>query len=456
MRIDPASLALATAVLMLSACGGSSSGGGGGDSEPPVDARSCQEAFDPDKIGLAGQSCAPLSGTLCPTLSYGDPDDQVPPPRGELIPCDGVTVTEHEVTVTGVDAPVRYLAVRSSTVAPESLYLQLHYLNASIETHVNQLRLMELAKARKVFLVVPQAPALGASLPIPDTIFVPGLLNLPGLELISLPGLDLTGALINGFLPELTSSELLNLDGIGQAFRRWPNNYRSEPIDDFVVLLDEVLADARTRFITEYPGITADPLYVGGLSNGGAMSYFYGCARRNQVAAIIATGANLAETAMEDCPALPAVIMGGTNDAVAPYGGFIPNTPGSVPGVEIPGIGSGLLPLAALLPGDPVGGPPEIYADFRAESDCVGSDVTRQLGPSSTPGDNVTTVFTYTNNCIGGTRMYLVTAINGGHTWPGQDNDTFGLNFTVFGGIPRNWDASIYGYDLLKLAAGNP
>ncbi|MGQ0621536.1 MAG: hypothetical protein ACT4QA_16720 [Panacagrimonas sp.] len=353
-------------------------------------------------------------------------------------------ITEHEVTVGDLE-PTRYLAIRSSTAQPESVYLQLHYLNGRIEVHANQLRLAELAKVRNVLIIVPQALPLGSSLPLPGTVVIPalgGVLDLPGLPL-------------NAFLPDLSSLDLITsgLGSLGDGFRRWPNNYRLEPVDKFVMLLDGVVADARTRFTAE-----ALPLYVGGYSNGAAMSYFYGCARADRVAAIIATGANLAQSAQDECPALPAVIMGGTRDAIAPYGGLIPNSDGLLS--EIPLLsGLGALPLDGLLGdllSDPVEGPPEIYADFKAESGCTGPDRTASLPPSDESGDRITTNFVYNDTCAGGKRMYFVTMVNGGHTWPGQDNDTAGLNFSLFGAIARNWDATIYGYDLLRLASGNP
>lgn len=441
MRLILASALLASVVSVLCGCGNGSSGhssdgdggGGGGDPVP----KSCKESFSPDKLA-AGEDCAPIAGELCPSIHYSGED----PPRGESIPCDGVLITEHMVTI-GDFGPTRYLAIRSGTGVPESVYLQLHYLNGRIEVHANQLRLAELAKARNVLIIVPQAPPLGSSLPLPGTVVVPalgGLLDLPGLPL-------------NGFLPDLSALDLLTtgLGSVGAGFRRWPNNYRLEPVNEFVTLLDEVVADARTRF-----DASALPLYVGGYSNGAAMAFFYGCARADRVAAIITTGANLAQSAQDECPALPAVIMGGTHDAIAPYGGLIPDSLGQLP--EIPLLnGMGALPLEGFLGdllSDPVEGPPEVYADFKAESGCTGPDLMATLPP--TDDTRITTNFLYNNTCAGGKRMYLVTLVNGGHTWPGQDNDTAGLNVSLFGAIARNWDATIYGYDLLRLAAGNP
>lgn len=443
MRLSLASVLLASVFSLISACGGSSSGGGdddgGGD---PVGSRSCQEAFDPDKI-TAGQDCTPVAGDLCPTIHYSGE----PAPGGESIPCEGVLITEHEVAIEGYADPIRYLAIRSSSAQPESMYLQLHYLNGKIEIHANQLRLTELAKARNVLIIVPQAPPLGSSLPVPGTIVIPdlgGLLDLP-----EIPGLPL-----NGFLPDLSGLDLVtpDLSSVGASFRRWPNNYQLEPVDEFVTLLDQVVADARTRF-----SAGTLPLYVGGYSNGAAMSFFYGCARPDQVAAIITVGANMAQALRDDCPALPAVIMGGTNDAIAPYGGLVPNSGGLLPEIPLPS-GLGAIPLDAILGdlvADPVAGPPEIYADFKVENGCTGPDLSASLPPSGETGDDITTNFLYNESCSNGKRLYLVTMVNGGHTWPGQDNDTAGLNFSLFGAIARNWDATIYGYDLMKLAAGN-
>lgn len=445
VRLPLASLLLASVFALISACGGGSSSGGdddGGGGGGPVGSRSCQEAFDPDKIG-AGEDCTPVAGEFCPTIHYSGE----PAPSGASIPCEGVQITEHEVTVDGFADPIRYLAIRPSSGQPESMYLQLHYLNGKIEVHANQLRLTELAKARNVLIIVPQAPPLGSSLPLPGTIVIPdlgGLLDLPGI-----PGLPL-----NGFLPDLSGVDLVtpDLGSVGASFRRWPNNYQLEPVEEFVGLLDGVVADARSRF-----SAGSLPLYVGGYSNGAAMSYFYGCARPGEVAAIITVGANMAKSLSDDCPALPAVIMGGTNDAIAPYGGLVPNSDGLLPEIPLPS-GLGAIPLDGILGdliADPVAGPPEIYADFKTENGCTGADRNASLPPTDDTGDRITTNFLYNESCANGTRLYLVTMVNGGHTWPAQDNDTAGLNFSLFGAIARNWDATIYGYDLMKLAAGN-
>ncbi|MGQ0700752.1 MAG: hypothetical protein ACT4PZ_21235 [Panacagrimonas sp.] len=396
------------AVLALSGCGGGSSGsgggnGGGGGSNTP---KTCQESFDPARIPL-GDDCSPVAGEFCPTVHYGD----ATPSRDVPIPCTGITITRHAFSGGGFDS--EYLAIRAAGGSPESVYMQLHYLGGDIGTHTNQLRLSELAKARNVLIIVPQAPSIISSLPLPGTLT--GLLSG---TLASLLGIVLPELPFNPFLPELSPAELLG--PLGDAIPRWPNTF-DENVDDYVALLDNAVADARSRFAL--PDV---PLFVGGLSNGGPMSVFYACKRPNAVAAIEPVGVNVPRSALDVCPAFAAVVVNGTRDVIAPYNGNL---------------------LGA--------GPADMYADFKLASGCLpGNEFTSTIPAASNDEDQITVVFKYTGACTGGKRQFLVTLEGAGHNWPSQDVDPLLGDINLLGGIARNWDATIYGYDLMKLAAG--
>jgi hypothetical protein len=379
------------AALLLSACGSNNSSFDDDDGSPggPIDTdtRSCQAAFDLAKAS-EGKDCSPVAGTYCPSIHYSGE----PPPRGALIPCDGVTITEVPISAGGFDT--KYLAVRRTSGTPKAVVMNLHYLGAPINVNTNQLRLAELAVSRDVLVLVPQAPNITS-------------LMLPPLTL------DLPTGLLNPFVPDLVLPGLNTLS-------RWPNNSTLEPVGPFEELLDAVVADGRAKF-----GGNGTPLYVSGYSDGGVMAAFYACDRPGIVEAVLVSAANLQETAADACPAIAAVLVHGTNDVLAPYDG----TPPFVIGVE------------------------EIYDTFKVTNGCGADRAASIAGEGSAGGTPIN--FVYTDPCVSGNRLFLVTAVNGGHTWPAQDDDTAGLDFNTFGTIPRNWDATIYGYDLMKLAAGN-
>ncbi len=236
---------------------------------PPPSSHSCAAAFEPSKVS-SGDDCAPKSGGYCPQGNNGLVVLQTNP-----IPCDGVTVSSHAVNAAGLSSS--YLALHGNG-SFDAIYLALHYLGASTGTFANVARLPELAKARNVLVIAPQAP--------------------------SPPGLSLTA--------------------------RWPVNPQLDPVDQYVQFLDAVVVDARKRF--QSGNI---PVFVAGLSNGAVMAYHYAC-RSSVPSAVAAVAGDISDSALSACApphAISSVIVHGTADVVTPYEGLLGLT-ASIPQVH--------------------------------------------------------------------------------------------------------------------------
>lgn len=249
MKLMKWSLAILASVL-LAACGGGGGGGGGGDGTP----KSCQDAFSLEAAQL-GDDCTPQADTICPVGS-----NQVL--NSTPVPCDGVTASTHEVAVG--NTTMTYLAIRPSSGGTDTTVLALHYLGANTGRFSNVVRLSELAKARNVLVIAPQA--------------------------------------------------------VG-PLQRWPSNPSlGTDVDTTVNLLKAVLADAKSRF-----GASGDPVYVSGLSNGAVMGYLFACRATDQVKALLAVSGELGTQALASCqPSRPlgTVIVHGTSDLLTPYNGI--------------------------------------------------------------------------------------------------------------------------------------
>jgi polyhydroxybutyrate depolymerase len=264
---------MTTVVLGLAACGPSEPSGGGSVGGVPG-GTACQNDFTPEQVA-AGEDCNPdLNRTLfCPLV----PGSEYLRSRSEVMPCDGVEISTH--TAAGGGFETDYIAIRPSAGgAPSAVYLNLHYLGANAAFHGNLTRMTELAKARNVLILLPQAPASV------------GLADLPGLPPIG-----------------------------GNSLSRWPTR-PSQPVEEFSQLLDGVVEDGRNRFSAR-----GAPLYVTGLSNGIPMVYSYVCGRANQVDAFLAVAGTQNNEAAAICqPSGPvgAVMIHGTADPIVPYGGI--------------------------------------------------------------------------------------------------------------------------------------
>ncbi|WP_299697884.1 hypothetical protein [Hydrocarboniphaga sp.] len=230
---------------------------------------SCQQLFSPEAV-TQGEDCTPQAETYCPI-----PDAMVLSP--EPVPCDGVTTSEYSIAVGSISSS--YLAIRSGTsTSYDAIYVALHYLNADNATFVKVVRLQELAKARKVLVIVPQAPGL--------------------------------------------------VEGLGG---RWPTSLDASNIDAYVAFLSGVISDAKTRF-----GTGEIPVYMAGLSNGGTMAMEFGCRAADVISSILVTAADLGVGQLSSCaPSRPigTVLVHGTSDLLTPYNG-VPMINASVPAIH--------------------------------------------------------------------------------------------------------------------------
>lgn len=143
-------------IMGLAACGASDPIGGAAGGVPGGTA--CQNDFTPERVA-AGENCDPnLNRTLfCPLV----PGSDFVRSRSEVIPCDGVEISTHPAAGGGLESD--YIAIRpSSGGTPSAVYLNLHYLGANVAFYGNLTRMTELAKARNVVVLLPQAPLASA------------------------------------------------------------------------------------------------------------------------------------------------------------------------------------------------------------------------------------------------------------------------------------------------------
>lgn len=363
-------VAAAMLVLGAAACsdngssGGSSSGGG----SSVGNLSSCQQAYSPEKVA-AGGDCTPLADAYCPNT--GSSGSLLNP---EVRPCDGVEISDVSITVSGMRS--HYLAIRPAGQASfNTVVLGLHYLVGNVVAFANVARLTELAKARGVLVLVPQAPGPG--------------------------GTNLTSV--------------------------WPvTSLNASLLPSYLQFLSGVVADGRARF-----GAASAKLYVAGLSNGAAMAYLYGCLSTDPVLGVLAVAGDLGNNVVDECqPTRPlgTVIVHGTADALAPYNGL-----GASPLVIRPSV-------------------PSLHAKFKANNNCSGSDAVANMPLYF---DDKLVTISYTGACSQNRRDFLVSVNGGGHVWPGGSESLSALeSLQLFGFTTGNFDATIQGFDLLRLAGG--
>lgn len=204
---------------------------------------------------------------------------------------------------------------------------------------------------------------------------------------------------------------------------RWPTG-PLEPVDDVVDFLKAVVARVREQY-----NLPNAPVYVSGISNGAVMAYNLACRAAGDFDAILAVASDLSQGQFENCaPSRPigTVIVHGTGDVVTAYRG--------VP-----------LLSAAI---------PEIHAFFKQANGCSGEDTVASM--PTQPDDPLLVNIHSSGPCNAGRRSFLVEVEGGGHNWPGgADNGSVLETIGLLGAHTNNFDASVQGYDLLRLAAGN-
>lgn len=348
---------------LLAACSASSQpAAGGGSSVGTLSA--CQQSFSPERVA-AGENCTPVAETYC--SNDGSAGSLLDP---QVRVCDGVQIDDVEITVGNMSS--HYLAIRPSGRSSfDTIYLGLHYLIGNVVAFANIARLSELAKARGVLVLLPQAPSADGS----------------------------------------------NLTSV------WPTTaLNAALLPSYVGFLDGVVADGRSRY-----GASGAKLYVSGLSNGASMAYLYGCLAAQPVRAVQAVAGDLGESSIDECQLsrpLGTVIVHGTADAENPYGGI-----------------TGIKPAI-----------PDVHAKFKTNNNCSGEDSSVALPLTS---DALQVTLYYTASCDQGRRDFLVKVDNGGHVWPGgRVNEADLPSLSLFGLHTANFDATLQGFDLLRLAGG--
>lgn len=391
-KLNLAAMGSLMASLMLAACGGDSGSGGSPGGGPRGGTAACQTRFSVE-AAARGDDCTPQAEAFC-AVPNSDVLNSAP------LPCDGVSTDSYEVTAGGLSTQV--LVIKPASGGYDSVLLALHYLNAKTGTFSNVVRLSELAKARRVLIIAPQAPSL-----------------VNGPTLPTLPQLPLP-----------TPSQFIPLDpsGYTNLGSRWPTSATFDDIDSYVTLLEAVVAEGRSRF-----GGAGKPLYAAGLSNGAVMAYYYGCRTSDPVRSIMAVAGEFSPGGLDSCAptkSVGTVIVHGTADILTPYQGapllFAPIT--------------------------------SIHARFREINGCTGSgdDAVSLPTPASTSFDPLTVTISYTGRCNDSRRDFLVTVINGGHNWPGgSSDDSILTTLGLFGTHTRNFDATLQGFDLLRAAGGD-
>lgn len=403
----------------------------------------CSQSFAPAKLA-AGEDCAPVYHQFCPRLT-----DNRASYREAIGSCDGVHVEEGVASGGGLDAHYTLIRPENPTGPVQALYLALHWKGANANVTANAERLHELVKSRNVAVVLPDAPdavwpasTLGASLS-PLVSPVDGRqLRLPGLSLPNLPpNLPVPLKTLQSISDKLSLElklPVLGPDGTliipAIELPRLPIDFRETvgvlpvldpllPVQPFVDLLDAVVTAAGAQL-----GLTDPELMVTGLSNGGQMSWYYACRSAHEVDAIMVVGASLSKSEMRSCVArgrsFGVVQVHGTLDYLVPY-------TGTVFGVSVP--------LA--------------FDTFRQNNGCLD----RSLGQTSRPplpGElAVRSIdFRWYDECASGRRSYLVTVRRGGHGWPGFDYFS-PPQVRTLGFSTRAFDATLQGYDLMRLAA---
>ncbi|MHA7834889.1 MAG: hypothetical protein ACX94A_10465 [Algiphilus sp.] len=486
--------------------GTASPGTGGGPAQPgPAAARNCQSDFSTERVD-GGEDCTPRYFAQCPKRE----PDQFGFGFSEVPACDGVDI--EVVSKTGVEnsfsGSLDYIVLKPADRAPSSVLVSLHFRQlgrdplTAAATYAALMRQSELVKARNVMVILPGAPTgnwpqstvtdntndLLAGLPLNDALAQLGLISddnelLSAAEEAGLPASSL-GALFEGLTGEALSGLVDNL----------ALDFAS--VEDNLDYIELAMFDAFATF-----GGETLPRYVAGLSNGGIYAARFACRRPDLFKAAMVVAGSIGPAESEACTngaPIGTVQVHGTVDVLAPYGGGLTypvrggGGPGLLSGLLSPGsldlLGLGLptdvapegfedpqiadiadsfesaqnqsllddlFALSALVP--VLGSDQGLFLDvFGPNNGCSGTlretVVSRDTVEGDSAGDVIIEQFPQCENA-GGFRSFLVTVNDGGHHWPGYD-DQSNLDFNAFGPISRDFDATIQGFDLLERAAG--
>ncbi|MCK5769584.1 hypothetical protein [Algiphilus sp.] len=477
----PSVLARATsiaAIVLLAACGG---GGQGADSTMPPDgedgrsegdgpgggenlAGRCQDNFGPDRID-AGQDCAPAYHEYCEGTfgNGGFSYDEVPA-------CDGVVV--ETVAIEDADTYagfLKYVVLRPADTDPRAVVTSLHFRellrdpNKAAHTYGTQMRLHELVKGRNAMVILPGAPGGNWQQFSPtgllDSIEESGLGDLPLLDLLGGVDSPLFGLLEGIGLPVgLLDALFGNAGTLGDV---------ADALDNLAPLvgsIDDYLQYARTardHALARFGGAEL-PQFASGLSNGATYAMRLACQYPDEVDAFMTVGGAVSALEAEACkdnPPVGSVQVHGINDPLSPYIGIITYPiRGGVPPInedyadgEVDGIPEGV--TTAVLREQP-GLFLDVFGPNNGCSDEVEASVipAGAAGRGEIAGDVVIERFA---DCTApeGHKSYMVTVTRGGHNWPGYDAPS-GRNVNALGLVSYDFDATLYGFDLMWRAAG--
>lgn len=178
----------------------------------------------------------------------------------------------------------------------------------------------------------------------------------------------------------------------------WNIGFANDPVDDlgFLVALAENLQIVH--------GVDPSCTYVCGMSNGGMMSYYLGCAAPSTFRAFASVTGALTTNFVSACSGnitVPFMEFHGTNDIIVPYGGGgpIPDLWGSFFGIE------------------------SVFRKWYQANSC--QDLNVQAIPEAPVVDFSSATRYDLTNCDGSLKSTLYKIENGGHTWPGSPSAGF-------------------------------
>ncbi|WP_043765495.1 hypothetical protein [Algiphilus aromaticivorans] len=459
--------------------GGGTGGDGGDGGDPAGGSKTCQDDFSTERLDN-GESCAPRYAAFCPS-NRGDEQFT----HDSVVPCDGVLIEEISVdSEESFEGELQYIVMRPANAEPEAVLVNLHFRQLLREpitaaaTHAVVTRQAELVKARNVMVILPGAPGgVWPSYRLIDD--VAGLTDGSLVDQV-LAGLLDGGLVDNPLVDRLTElglpigllEDALQGDGdlsalAGLISGLTPSIDSTEDFMDYIELARE---DALSRF-----GGAELPQFMAGLSNGGIYALRFACERPELgLDAVMSVAGAMGPSEAEACRGrdpIGTVQVHGARDFVSPYNGF----------PTYPVRGGPLLPLDLAifdgldvpLPGDEGLEPPEelaglsgilelpgLFLDVFAPNNSCGGALNVSTIPAGAAGQGEGAgdiLIEHFESCDNpqGRRSYMVTVEEGGHNWPGYDAP-FGneANVNVFGAVSYDFDATLYGYDLMRRAAG--
>lgn len=189
---------------------------------------------------------------------------------------------------------------------------------------------------------------------------------------------------------------------------KWNDN----PAQDNLLGADDVgFIDETIRVLTGLYPLDASRIYLAGLSNGGFMATRYACERPGRVAAAASVAATFRKSLASAChpaPAVPFLIIQGTDDFLVPYKG-------------------NALMLSA-------------EASYQTWAGFGGCDLDSSQSEALAPlvDDGTAVIRQRVEACNSPIAVQFYTIEGGGHTWPGSPL----TGFNPFGTVSRNLDAT--------------